>query len=178
MEEQVNGTMNYDLLCDREGPARKIFDRINKHMIEAVNRGMVWRVLASEQSGERLYSMHTLTAATGKDRSSGPADVSRVAGEGFEHHLVSGVGIRCISEGDQDYYWQVESIWDTVDINDIHVAQDYEWSPVNCNGKRDAKISTEDSSITVWWRVVKDWSDRMLSFQYLCSNYGYLMFLE
>ena len=85
--------------------------------------------------------------------------------EGFERHIISGVGLRCISQGD-GFQWQLESIWDAVDINHITVAED----------QRDARITT-DENITIWWRSVKDWSrpdGNILSIQTLWSgNFSY-----
>ena len=170
MEDQPKVTNNADLVSEREGRAQEIFNRIDRHVSAELNRGMVWRKLASERTRETVYSMHRLESATGVDQSRESDGVSQAA-EGFEHYLISGVGHRCICEGDR-YRWELENMWDTVDINHIRPAEDYEWPS---NGQRDARVTTQET-ITVWWRMVKDWSrpdGNILSMQTLwCGNFS------
>ena len=158
MEEERNARNNYDLVSAREGRALEIFLRIRRHLTAEVNRGMVWRTLASERAAEMEYNMNRLEAATGTDQST-ESDGASQAVEGFGHHLIiSGVCHRLISRGDTAY-WLLENIWDT----------NYEW---RSNSQRYVRIST-DENITVWWRIVTDWSrpdGNMVSMQALWTG--------
>ena len=143
MEEERNARNNYDLVSAREGRALEIFLRIRRYLTAEVNRGMVWRTLASERAAEMEYNMNRLEAATGTDQST-ESDGASQAAEGFGHHLIiSGVCHRLIARGHTGY-WLLEKIWDS----------NYEW---RSNSQRYVRIST-DENITVWWRIVTDWS--------------------
>ena len=165
MEEQRNRMNDFS---DREDRSLEIVLRINRHITAQLDSGsMVRRNLVSERTGEILYLHDRLATTTRTDHSTGTDDVSQLelAVEGFERHIISGVGLRGISQVN-GLQWQLESIWDAVDINHITVAED----------QRDARITT-DENITIWWRSVKDWSrpdGNILSIQTLWSgNFSY-----
>ena len=163
MEEKHNVTNNSDLVSERVGHALEIYKRISRHLKAELKRGMVWRKLALERTREMEYSTHRLEAVTVAYQSSESDRVSQTA-EG-----VSGVEYRCITQGDR-CRWEFENIWDTV--NDIRPAEDYELPSVSSNDQRDVGVTTEEK-ITVWYRIVKDWSRRdgnILSVQTLWSG--------
>ena len=85
---------------------------------------MVWRTLTSERAGDMQYDLQILEAGTGTDQSRESDDASQAA-EDFEHQFISGVCHRRIHEGDR-HYWQLENIWDNVDINHITLAPNFE----------------------------------------------------
>lgn len=81
---------------------------------------------------------------------------------------MSGVGLRCISQADI-CHWQLENVWENVDINDIRVAENFEWGPLSFN---DIRILMEEYT-SVLWRLIKDWSrpdGNNLSMQFLWSG--------
>ena len=163
MEEQRNVTNNSDLVSETAGQALEIFNRISRHLKAKLKRSMVWRKLAFERTREMEYSTHRLEAVTVAYQSSESDRVSQTA-EG-----VSGVEYRCITQGYR-CRWEFENIWDTV--NDIRPAEDYELPSVSSNDQRDVGVTTEEK-ITVWYRIVKDWSRRdgnILSVQTLWSG--------
>jgi len=172
MELQRNGKNNGDLLSDARDHAMDIFVRVDRYVAAELNKGMVWQKLASERMGDMLYSMHRLAAATLRDNPNGSDDVSPAASEGFRHNLISGVGFRCIGQADI-YRWELESVWDSVEMNHIRLSEDYEWRPVmSYNAQRDVKVSMQEN-ITVWWRGIKDWNRKdgnILSQQILWSG--------
>ena len=137
----------------------KIFLRIHDYIEAEENRGFAWQSFGGRQRSRDMKScLHRLASTTTvtEDHPSGSDHVLQAPRENVEQHMISGVVLRCIRERNRDT-WNLEKIWDNVDMNGVGVDQDHELHSVNYNVHSDVRLGMAANINVIWYRVIKDW---------------------
>jgi hypothetical protein len=139
--------------------AREPFVMINEYLQAQRNSGTVspsqrLAVTTISEPNDTVSASQRLAVTTISE----PNEIDEVGRENFGQHLISGF-VRRRSDDDQ---WRVESTWESVNIlrlDEIRLAGDYEWQPLNYIGGPDfVKIAMLLIDNVVLFRNIFDWS--------------------
>ena len=132
--------------------ATEIFVWMYDYIEAKVNKGFEWQRFGDPQRSRHMTSCLYRLASGGSDHVE-----QNMINENVEQHMISGVALRCIRERNRDT-WNLEKIWDNVDMNGVGVDQDHELHSVNYNVHSDVRLGMAANINVVWYRVIKDWS--------------------
>ena len=102
--------------------ATEIFVWMYDYIEAKLNIGFEWQILGGPQRSRHMTSCLYRLASGGSDH--------------IEQPMISGIVLRCIREGNIDT-WNLERIWDNVDINGIG---DHELHALNYNVPGDVRL--------------------------------------